>query len=123
MRKNTVIGGYQNTRTNGEDFAITPYIFGVFVNRKDFLVVGIGLCWAWSSMYIGFGIGIPKDYPAFKIIKTKICNTNKTSKSSCSLPVVSLDEKSEAKVCHNKNEHLCEGFNKRSYCKGCLEYY
>jgi len=29
MKKPKLIGGYQNTKLNKEDFAITPYLFGV----------------------------------------------------------------------------------------------
>jgi len=27
-----IVGGYQNTRLNNEDFAITPYLFGVYLS-------------------------------------------------------------------------------------------
>jgi hypothetical protein len=51
--------GFQDTRTNGEDFAITPYLFSVYVN-KTIKVFGIGLCWGWYSIYIGIGFNLPK---------------------------------------------------------------
>lgn len=62
-----VIGGYQNTKTNNEDFAITPYLFGVYCKGK-IKVYGIGLCWGFHSIYIGLGFNIPKGYEGFKTI-------------------------------------------------------
>ena len=29
-----IIGGYQDTRSNKEDIALTPYLFGVYVNGE-----------------------------------------------------------------------------------------
>lgn len=71
MKKPKIIGGYQNTRTNKEDFAITPYLFGVWSKFEIISVYGIGLCWGHHSVYIGFGFGIPKGYPRFKILTNK----------------------------------------------------
>jgi hypothetical protein len=34
-------------------------------------VYGIGLCWGYHSAYIGFGFGIPKGYPTFKVLSLK----------------------------------------------------
>ena len=64
-----IIGGYQDTRTNEEDFALTPYLFGVFVRGEIIKVYGIGLCWGFYSVYIGVGFNIPKDYKSFQILK------------------------------------------------------
>lgn len=64
-----IIGGYQDTRKNGEDFAITPYLFGVLMIGSIMCVYGIGICWGWHSAYIGIGKNIPKDYPSFKTLK------------------------------------------------------
>jgi len=66
-----IIGGYQNTKVNGEDLAITPYLFGVWVNGKIIKVFGIGICWFFYSFYIGIGFNIPKKYPSFKTLKPK----------------------------------------------------
>lgn len=60
-----IIGGYQDTRTNKEDIALTPYLFGVYVNGEILKVRGIGLCWLYYSVYIGFGLNIPKEAPGF----------------------------------------------------------
>jgi hypothetical protein len=71
MRKPKIIGGYQNTKLNKEDFAITPYLFGVWTTLEIVSVYGIGLCWGHHSVYIGFGFGIPKGYPTFKVLSLK----------------------------------------------------
>lgn len=60
-----LIGGFQNTRDNKEDMALTPYIFLVWLNGKVIKVYGIGLCWFWASFYIGVGFNIPKTYKSF----------------------------------------------------------
>lgn len=60
-----IIGGYQDVRTNKEDIALTPYLFGVYVNGEILKVRGIGLCWLYYSVYIGFGLNIPKGVPGF----------------------------------------------------------
>jgi len=64
-----IIGGYQDTRTNNEDFAITPFLFGVWSNGVIVKIFGIGICWGFYSVYIGIGFGIPKKYPSFKVLK------------------------------------------------------
>jgi hypothetical protein len=71
MRKPKIIGGYQNTKTNNEDFAITPYLFGVWETLEILSIYGIGICWGYYSVYIGFGFGIPKDYQTFEILPFK----------------------------------------------------
>ena len=63
-----IIGGYQNTKTNNEDIALTPYLFGVYANGKIIKVYGIGICWIYFSFYIGIGFNIPKDYKSFKTL-------------------------------------------------------
>lgn len=60
-----IIGGYQDTRLNKEDIALTPYLFGVYVNGEILKVRGIGLCWLYYSVYIGIGLNIPKGVPGF----------------------------------------------------------
>lgn len=62
-----IAGGYQDTRDNGEDFALTPYLFLVYFN-SEIKVFGIGLCWGFYSFYLGIGFNIPKDYKFFKQI-------------------------------------------------------
>lgn len=66
-----IIGGYQDTRTNQEDFALTPFLFGVLIVSDLIKVYGIGVCWGWHSIYIGVGFGIPKDCPKFQVVKKK----------------------------------------------------
>ena len=67
-----LIGGYQNTKLNKEDFALTPYLFGVLLNKGYVIkIYGLGICWGYHSFYIGFGFGLPKDYPSFEILKFK----------------------------------------------------
>jgi hypothetical protein len=36
-------------------------------NSGNTNVMGIGICWGFWAIYIGFGCGIPKGYPLFKI--------------------------------------------------------
>jgi len=62
------IGGFQDTRTNGEDFALTPYLFAVWVTGKNFKVRGLGICWGYYSVYLGLGWNIPPNYPSFKVL-------------------------------------------------------
>lgn len=59
-----IIGGYQNTKKNQEDFALTPYLFSVYVNGRVLMIFGIGICWGYASFYGGIGFGIPKNYPS-----------------------------------------------------------
>lgn len=66
-----IIGGYQDTRTNGEDFALTPYLFLVIAKFYFVQVYGIGLCWGFWSIYLGIGFNIPKEYSGFRIISKK----------------------------------------------------
>lgn len=59
------VGGYQDTRRNDEDMAITPYLFGVYLNTPRIKIYGLGLCWGWKAVYLGIGIGIPAGFPLF----------------------------------------------------------
>lgn len=63
-----IFTGYSDTRSNNEDFAITPYISSILVNT-DIKVIGIGLCWGYFSIFIAIGKNLPKGYPFFKIHK------------------------------------------------------
>ena len=58
-----------DTRTNKEDFALTPYLFGVWVIVEIVQVYGIGVCWGWYSVYVALSKNMPKNYPSFKVIK------------------------------------------------------
>jgi hypothetical protein len=59
-------GGFQDTRKNNEDFALTPYLFSVWVTGQIISIYGIGLCWGYYSIYIGFGFNIPKGFPRWR---------------------------------------------------------
>ena len=63
-----IIGGYQDTRTNNEDIALTPYLYGVFVKGDIIKVFGFGLCWGYYSIYVGLGFNLPKEHRGFKIL-------------------------------------------------------
>ena len=63
-----LMSGYQDTRNNNEDFAITPYLFAVFFEGRNTKVYGIGLCWFFHAIYIGVGFNVPKGYGGFKNI-------------------------------------------------------
>ena len=63
-----LISGFQDTRTNKEDFALTPYLFGVWVNGKA-KVRGIGICWGYYSIFVALGFNIPKNLPIFRVIR------------------------------------------------------
>jgi hypothetical protein len=61
-------GGFQDTRTNKEDFAITPYLFFVKAAVGKVLILGIGVCWGYYAGYIGLIWNKPKGYLNFKRI-------------------------------------------------------
>ena len=61
----TLVGGYQDTRTNHEDFAITPFLFLVWLNNERFKIYGLGICWGFHSTYLGIATKLPKGYPKF----------------------------------------------------------
>lgn len=57
-----IVKGFQDTRTNKEDFAITPYLFSVLFSGKNIKVRGIGICWGFWSYYIGIKEEVDKIY-------------------------------------------------------------
>lgn len=69
LSKPSLIGGFLDTRTNGEDFAITPYLFGFCVNGEVIKNFGFGICWGYYSVCIGLGWNIPISVPKFQIKK------------------------------------------------------
>ena len=74
MRKLRIIGGFQDTRENKEDLAITPYLALVMVNSDGIIVLGISITWIYHTIYIGIGYNLPNNYQTFKILtnnKTK----------------------------------------------------
>lgn len=60
-----IIGGFQDTRSNAEDFALTSYLFLVVNKGVAIKVYGLGLCWGYYAAFLGFGINLPKGFPAF----------------------------------------------------------
>lgn len=60
-----IISGYQNTKDNKEDLALTPYLFLVNGNFPIVKVYGFGLCWLHYSFYIALGINVPKHFKFF----------------------------------------------------------
>ena len=58
-----IIGGYENTFANGEDFALTPYLFLVISKKVN--VYGLGICWGHYAIFIGLGINVPMYIPSF----------------------------------------------------------
>jgi|688.fasta_scaffold52260_12 hypothetical protein len=66
-----LMSGFQDTRSNQEDFAITPYLFGVFNKHKlsKSSVYGFGFCWGFYAIYFSLGFNIPKGFPLFMILK------------------------------------------------------
>lgn len=66
MKALKVVSGYQNTRNHNHDFAITPFIFGVY--SKPPKIYGLGVQWGWYAIYLGVGFNVPKGYGGFKVI-------------------------------------------------------
>lgn len=52
-----LIFGYQDTRVNHEDFAITPFLGAVYVKKRAY---GISVCWGFWDVMIAIGFRIPK---------------------------------------------------------------
>lgn len=66
MSKYSIQLGYQDIRTNNEDFVLTPFLF--LVNTKETKIVkvlGIGICWLNYSFYIAIGKNVPKELRGF----------------------------------------------------------
>ncbi len=62
------IGGYLDTRTNNEDFAITLYVSGFWARRGTIIMVGLGITWGWWSLFLGLGFDLPKRIKRFRVI-------------------------------------------------------
>ena len=61
-----VAGGFKDTRINNEDFALTPYLFGVWANIRIIKVIGIGICWGYYAGYLALIRNPPKGFPRFR---------------------------------------------------------
>jgi len=66
MSKISIVGGYQDIRSNGEDFILTPYLFLVNVKGEIIQVYGLGLGWGYYAVFFGLGLNIPKGFPHFR---------------------------------------------------------
>ena len=64
-----LIGGTQDTRENGEDLALTPYLFLVNVNYNNSKIYGLGICWIYGSIFLGLGFNLPENYKRFRKYK------------------------------------------------------
>lgn len=62
MKKIRLITKYQDTRSNNEDFALTPFLFSVLMRGKIIKIYGIGLCWGYWSRYFAIGINVPDNW-------------------------------------------------------------
>jgi hypothetical protein len=70
-----LMGGFQDTRNNDEDLAITPYIFRVKmvksyrISNEDvsIKIFGLGICWGYYAVYLALGFNIPSTYQLFNI--------------------------------------------------------
>jgi hypothetical protein len=60
-----LISGTQDTRKNGEDFAITPFLFGVKSVNDPMRIYGLGLSWGWWAIHLSVIIGLPKGCKRF----------------------------------------------------------
>lgn len=63
---NKFIYGKTDTRKNGEDFALTPYIFLVNCIEGNSKVYGLGICWGYSACFISYGFNVPEGFTSFK---------------------------------------------------------
>lgn len=64
-----ILLAYQNTRTNKEDIALTPYLFGV-LHKGDIKIYGIGICWFYQSLALMIGFNVPKTFLTFRNFST-----------------------------------------------------
>ena len=52
-RNLSFIVDHQDTRSNKEDFALTPYISGVWFKGEIISIYGLALTWGWYSVFVG----------------------------------------------------------------------
>lgn len=58
LKELKIMYGVQNTKNNGENFALTPYLFLIIAKGKMIQVYGLGIRWGYYS--IDIGVGKPK---------------------------------------------------------------
>lgn len=76
-----VVFDYMDTRDNGEDFALTPYVGLVYswvdipkvVLSKN---VGLCLCWGWWAVALYLSFGLANRFPFF-VTRNKVKNEKK----------------------------------------------
>lgn len=64
-----LIRGYQDIRTNNEDFVLTPFLGLVYISKYKCRIYGLSLNWGYWSVYLSLGFNLPKDYPSVTIKK------------------------------------------------------
>lgn len=65
MKTTKLVTGHMDTRSDGEDFAITPYFSLVSAKHGKGTIKGVALTWRYKSTFIALGINIPNNYPTF----------------------------------------------------------
>lgn len=74
--KTRILFGYMNTYYNGEDFAITPYLYGWMPDTSEVKIIGLGLCWGYYSVTVAICNNTPEGFPTFKNYTNKIDDQN-----------------------------------------------
>jgi hypothetical protein len=70
--------GWQNTRENNEDFAITPYLFLVIPQKPNkYKTYGFGLCWGSKAVFVSYSFNVPKETKFFNWIGKVKLSKNK----------------------------------------------
>jgi hypothetical protein len=65
MKTTKLVTGHMDTRSDGEDFALTPYLSSVNAKYNKGIIKGVALTWGYKSIFLALGINIPKNYPTF----------------------------------------------------------
>ncbi len=60
-----------DTRSNHEDFALTPYLGWVYEGNLDYKAYGLSLTWGYWSVILAIGTGIVNDLPHVLAIDRK----------------------------------------------------
>ena len=66
-----IVKGYQDTRTNNEDFLLTPAIGLVYSNSHDSVICGLAITFGWWSVFAALEFNLPKEYPLTLIKRFK----------------------------------------------------
>lgn len=70
-----IVFDYMDTRSNGEDFALTPYLALVYCWKHipNVLIsknIGLCVCWGWWAVAFYFSFGLGNRLPFFVTRKT-----------------------------------------------------